>query len=64
MIHFHGGLRDAKKELLAQLPITLFGIHGNHEMRPGTIASDHTTVWCGGQVYVEDTCPNLLFCDR
>ena len=61
-INFHGGLRDViKKEQLVQLPITVFSIHGNHEMRPGTIASYHTTEWCGGQVYVEDDFPNLLF---
>ena len=61
-INFYGGLRDAyRKERLAQLPITLFSIHGNHEMRPGTIASYHTTEWYGGQVYVEDDFPNLLF---
>jgi 3-oxoacid CoA-transferase subunit A len=30
-------------------------------MRPGTIASYHTTEWCGGQVYVEDAFPKLLF---
>ena len=61
-INFHGGLRDViRKEQLAQLPITVFSIHGNHEMRPGTIASYHTTEWCGGQVYVEDAFPKLLF---
>ena len=61
-INFHGGLRDViRKEQLAQLPITVFSIHGNHEMRPGTIATYHTTEWCGGQVYVEDAFPKLLF---
>ena len=61
-MNFYGGLRDVmKKERLAQLPLTIFSIHGNHEMRPATIPSYHLTDWHGGKVYVEDACPNLLF---
>ena len=30
-------------------------------MRPATIATYHTVEWRGGQVYVEDDFPNLLF---
>ena len=39
----------------------MFCIHGNHEMRPGTIPSYHEVEWHGGAVYVEDDHPNLLF---
>ena len=61
-MNFYGGLRDRfKKEWLSQLPLTIFSIHGNHEMRPDTIASYHTTEWRGGTIYVEDDFPNLLF---
>ena len=61
-INYCGGWRDIHiKQRLAKLPITLFAIHGNHEMRPGTLTCYHTMEWNGGQVYVEDAYPNLLF---
>ena len=38
-INYYGGWRDWKlKRRLAELPLTLFSIHGNHEQRPMTIA--------------------------
>ena len=49
------------KEFLNSQGITVFCIHGNHEMRPEKIESYHTTVWNGGEVFVEDDFPNLLF---
>ena len=50
-INYNGGWRDIhKKQRLAKLPITLFCIHGNHEMRPGTLPCYHTIEWNGGQV--------------
>ena len=61
-MNFYGGFRDRfNKEWLSQLPLTIVSIHGNHEMRPGTIASYHLTDWHGGKVYVEDDFPNLMF---
>ena len=61
-INYYGGWRDQDlKRRLAALPLTLFSIHGNHEQRPGKIASYHTALWNGGEVYVEDEFPNLLF---
>ena len=61
-INYYGGCRDRDlKRRLAALPLTLFSIHGNHEQRPGKIASYHTALWNGGEVYVEDEFPNLLF---
>ena len=60
--NYYGGWRDAfAKSSVSNLPITVFSIHGNHEMRPGTIPSYHITEWRGGKVYVEDEYPYLLF---
>ncbi len=60
--NYYGGLRDAAaKQSMARMPFTIFSIHGNHEMRPGTIPSYHIVEWNGGKVYVEDEYPNLLF---
>lgn len=61
-INYYGGARDwALKRHLAELPLTLFSIHGNHEQRPQNIPSYHTAQWNGGTVYVEDDFPSLLF---
>ena len=61
-INFHEDTRDIwKKKELADIPITFFCIHGNHEIRPSTIPAYHTQKWRGGIVYVEDEYPNLLF---
>lgn len=49
------------KEILKQLPITLFCIHGNHEMRPTSIDTYKETEFMGGIVYSEDDYPNILF---
>ena len=60
--NYYGGKRDIKtKEKIARLPITILSIHGNHEMRPGTIPSYHFDEWHSGKVYIEDRYPNLLF---
>lgn len=61
-INYCNDMRDNYvKERLAQLPITLFCIHGNHEMRPGSIDSYKLITWKGGQAYIEDKYPNLVF---
>lgn len=49
------------KERLSKLPITIFCIHGNHEMRPQNIPSYERIEWHGGQVFQEKKFPNLLF---
>ena len=60
--NFYGGWRDEfAKDSVSKLPITVFSIHGNHEMRPATIPSYHITEWRGGKVYVEDEYPTLFF---
>ena len=60
--NYYGGKRDQRsKKRMAELPITIFSIHGNHEMRPGTIPSYRLRKWNGGMVFDEDEYPNLLF---
>lgn len=51
----------AMKQHLAQLPITLFCIHGNHEARPERCAGYELRPGFGGQVYVDPRFPNQLF---
>ncbi len=60
--NFYNNSSDIKlKNRLSMLPVKLLCIHGNHEMRPQTIPTYNKTVWNGGEVYVEDKYPNLLF---
>lgn len=61
-INYYGGELDAqKKKYLESLPITIFAIHGNHEVRPQTIPTYHEIEWNGGTVYVENQYPHILF---
>ena len=61
-INYEGESSDFElKKELAELPITLLCIHGNHEMRPETIHSYELVERFGGMVYMEDEFPNLLF---
>lgn len=50
-----------RKKALDQADVTIFCIHGNHEMRPESIVSYRLREWRGGQVYYEEEFPNLLF---
>lgn len=63
-INFYGNWRDEHvKEYLDTLPMTFLFIHGNHEMRPGTIPT-YNTLWLDsiqGYVYREYNHPNLYF---
>lgn len=61
-INYFGDERETMlKEQLAQLPITLFCIHGNHEARPETLDGYELQEAFGGQVYVDPRYPNQLF---
>ena len=62
-MNYHGNNRGDKhrKKKLNKLGVPVFCIHGNHEMRPGTIDTYKEVQWHGGTVYVEDEFPNLLF---
>lgn len=50
-----------RKKRLNKLGVTMFCIHGNHEIRPETISTYQEKEWHGGIVYVEEEYPNLLF---
>ena len=61
-INFQRGYADImKKDFLAELPITLFCIHGNHEQRPFTIPTYTEQEWHRGIVYAEKEYPSILF---
>lgn len=60
-INYYCDYRDRElKSELAELPITLLCIHGNHEERPFELGYDEME-WHGGVVYYEKSFPNLLF---
>lgn len=50
-----------KKEILSSLPITVFAIQGNHDMRPAHRDSYRIVDYRGGKVWVEENYPNILF---
>lgn len=62
-LNYYGNDRgDAKrKHQLNRHGVTIFCIHGNHEMRPESIPTYEEKEWRGGTVYVENDFPNLLF---
>ena len=49
------------KERLSKYNFKFFFIQGNHEERPENISSYHEVEMFGGQVYIEDEYPNLIF---
>ena len=49
------------KQVLQDMPITFFCIHGNHEERPFNISTYITKKWNEGTVYYEEEFPNILF---
>lgn len=61
-INYYLNKRDYMlKQVLQDLPITLFCIHGNHEERPFNIPTYKEKEWNNGMVYYEEEFPNLLF---
>ena len=59
--YFTDARATALKQHLAQLPITLFCVHGNHEARPETVAGYRRQAGFGGEVYVDPRYPNQVF---
>ena len=60
--NYYGDQRDASmKTILSHLAPTFFCIHGNHEMRPWHLDSYKLVEWNGGNVWVEEAYPNLIF---
>lgn len=62
-INYYGGERDeTRKKLISSIPITLFCIHGNHEMRPENLLDLYRLeLHFDGYVYVQKEYPNILF---
>jgi len=61
-INYFNDYRDTlKKEPLPKLPLTIFGVHGNHEIRPESLSTYKEISWRGGTVYQEPQYPNILF---
>lgn len=61
-INYYGCKKDIElKNKLSKLDITLFCIHGNHEMRPESIGTYKEVPFMNGMVYREDEFPNILF---
>ena len=60
--NYYGNSKERHiKRQINELGITVFCIHGNHEMRPETISAYITREWNGGVVYYEEKYPNILF---
>lgn len=61
-INYYGDTRDEqRKTVLAELTPTFLCVHGNHEMRPWNVKGYELKRWNGGQVWVQEAYPNLLF---
>ena len=61
-INYYGNRRDrVTKQFLKTLPVTLFCIHGNHEMRPQKIEGYREKTYRGGTVFWEEEFPNIFF---
>jgi len=63
-INYYGDSRDKKMKsrISYKYPLTLFCIHGNHEMRPTETGLPYKEkLFYGGIVYYEEAFPNILF---
>ena len=61
-INYYGSKKDALlKQVLSELPLAIFCIHGNHEQRPTAKKGYEEQLFCGGIVLVQPEYPNLLF---
>ncbi|MBQ7646411.1 MAG: metallophosphoesterase [Clostridia bacterium] len=61
-LNYYGDKRDKhNKHRVSKIPMTLFCIHGNHEMRPTDVPGYKTKEFCGGTVWYEEEYPNILF---
>lgn len=61
-INYFFNERDTKaKKILSTLPITIFAVRGNHEARPSRISNIQMKKYWDGNVYYEETYPNILY---
>lgn len=60
--NYSGNIYDEeRKAYMNSIGMTVFSIHGNHEMRPTDVPGYKTMQFHGGTVWYEDKYPNLLF---
>lgn len=60
--NYAGNMYDEeRKAYMNSIGMTVFSIHGNHEMRPTDVPGYKTKQFNGGTVWHEDKYPNLLF---
>lgn len=60
--NYYGDGRDEyMKKRAERLPITFLCIHGNHEMRPGTLENYKLIPFAGGYAYIEEAYPSIFF---
>jgi len=60
--NYAGNIYDEeRKAYMNSIGMTIFSIHGNHEMRPADVPGYKTKQFHGGTVWYEDKYPNLLF---
>jgi 3-oxoacid CoA-transferase subunit A len=52
---------EGLKKIINELPVTLFCIHGNHEIRPESLTTYEERIWNNGTVYIEPEFPDILF---
>lgn len=52
---------EKNKKYMDSIGMTVFSIHGNHELRPTNVPGYKTKTFCGGTVWYQDEYPNLLF---
>jgi len=62
-INFYSEEKDKefKNLLTTHIPVQIFCIHGNHEIRPNILDTYQLVQWNGGTVYKELEFPRLLF---
>ncbi len=64
VLNYYLDERDTERKYeVAQLPITLLCVHGNHEERPYNISGYEEKKWNGGRVWYEEEYPNILFAE-
>lgn len=61
-LNYYGDSRDRKlKRKISRFPLTIFMLHGNHEMRPETVDGYTEQEWHSGKVLAQPEFPTLLF---
>lgn len=62
MLNYFQDQRDQQmKEKVSAIPITFLMLHGNHDIRPNESNGYRLMPWMGGQVWIEEQYPDILF---